>query len=133
MRWVTLILVALILLLQYPLWFGKGGWLKVRDINKQVEAQKSANQKSQERNAGMDAEIRDLKQGTEAIEEYARNDLGMAKHNEVFFQVVTDQASAPASSPVTAKSVISHQERTTSSGLIRSSPLALPIDRSHPR
>jgi cell division protein FtsB len=130
MRWVTLILVALILLLQYPLWFGKGGWLKVRDINKQVEAQKSANQKAQERNAGMDAEIRDLKQGTEAIEERARNDLGMARHNEVFFQVVEDQASAPASSPVAAKTVSQH-ERTTSFGLIRSLPQVSPTDHNH--
>jgi cell division protein FtsB len=97
MRWVTLILVILILLLQYPLWFGKGGWLKVWDLSHQVEEQKSANQQAQQRNAALDAEVRDLKQGTEAIEERARNDLGMIKRNEVFFQVIANPASSPVS------------------------------------
>lgn len=107
MRWVTLILVALILLLQYPLWFGKGGWLKVWGLNKQVEAQTQANQRAKERNAALDADVRDLKKGTEAIEERARNDLGMIKHNEVFFQVIVDPASS--STPTSATSgVIKH-------------------------
>ena len=99
MRWVTLILVALILLLQYPLWLGKGGWLKVWDLNQQVKAQKQANLKTQTRNSVMDAEVRDLKQGTEAIEERARSELGMVKPGEVFFQVV---GANPQSSPVSA-------------------------------
>ena len=88
MRWISLILAALILLLQYPLWLGKGGWLKVWDIDRQVTAQKQANQQTQVRNALLDAEVRDLKQGTEAIEERARNELGMIKRDEVFFQIV---------------------------------------------
>jgi cell division protein FtsB len=87
-RAVTLILAALLLLLQYPLWLGKGGWLKVWDLNHQVEAQQQANRQIQARNALLDAEVRDLKQGTEAIEERARSALGMIKHDEVFFQVV---------------------------------------------
>ncbi|MDO8414118.1 MAG: cell division protein FtsB [Gallionellaceae bacterium] len=90
MRWVSLILVALILLLQYPLWLGKGGWLKVWDIDQQLEAQKKINQETQIRNAALDAEVRDLKQGTEAIEERARSELGMVKRNELFFQIVGD-------------------------------------------
>ena len=88
MRWVTLILVALILLLQYPLWLGKGSWLKVWDINQQVEAQQQANLKAKERNTLLEAEVRDLKQGTDAIEERARTNLGMVKQDEVFFQVI---------------------------------------------
>ena len=103
MCWVSLILVALILLLQYPLWLGKGGWLKVRDIDRQVEAQKQINQQTQTRNAVMDAEVRDLKQGTEAIEERARNELGMVKQDEVFFQIVGDLPPLPASSVHEAK------------------------------
>ena len=99
MRWISLILVALILLLQYPLWLGKGGWLKVWDINQQVKAQQQANQKSQARNALLEAEVRDLKQGTDAIEERARSDLGMVKRDEVFFQIV---GSSPAASSVAA-------------------------------
>jgi cell division protein FtsB len=87
MRVVTFILLALILLLQYPLWLGKGGWLKVWDLGNQVKAQKQINLQTQARNAALDAEVRDLKQGTEAIEERARNELGMVKSDEVFFQV----------------------------------------------
>ena len=97
MRWVTLILLALILLLQYPLWLGKGGWLKVWDIDRQLEAQKQINQQTQTRNAALDAEVRDLKQGTEAIEERARSELGMIKRDEVFFQFIGNPPSAPAS------------------------------------
>ena len=87
-RAVTLILVALLLLLQYPLWLGKGGWLKVWDLNQQVEAQQQANRQTQARTATLDAEVRDLKQGTEAIEERARSELGMIKRDEVFFQIL---------------------------------------------
>jgi cell division protein FtsB len=100
MRWISLILVALILLLQYPLWLGKGGWLKVWDINQQVEAQRQANLKAQARNAVLDAEVRDLKQGTDAIEERARSELGMVKRNEVFFQVIGNDPTSPAASAV---------------------------------
>jgi cell division protein FtsB len=90
MRSVTLILVVLLLLLQYPLWLGKGSWLKVWDLHRQVEAQQQANQLAQTRNAVLDAEVRDLKQGTAAIEERARSELGMVKRNEVFFQVLEE-------------------------------------------
>lgn len=104
-RAVTFILVILLLLLQYPLWLGKGGWLKVWDMNRQVEAQQQVNQQNQARNTLLDAEVRDLKQGTEAIEERARSELGMIKRDEVFFQILekpstqiseTQPASAPA-------------------------------------
>ena len=99
MRWISLILVALILLLQYPLWLGKGGWLKVWDINQQVKAQQQANLKAQARNALLEAEVRDLKQGTDAVEERARSDLGMVKRGEVFFQII---GNSPAASSVAA-------------------------------
>lgn len=95
MRAVTLILVVLLLLLQYPLWLGKGSWLKVWDLHRQVEAQQKINQQTLTRNAVLDAEVRDLKQGTEAIEERARSDLGMIKHDEVFFQVLDDSPMQP--------------------------------------
>ena len=90
MRWVSLILISLIVLLQYPLWLGKGGWLKVWEIGRQVEAQKEINREMEVRNAILDADVRDLKQGTEAIEERARSELGMVKPNEIFFQIVGD-------------------------------------------
>ena len=88
MRVITLILAVLLLLLQYPLWLGKGGWLKVWDMNRQVEAQQQVNRQTQDRNALLDAEVRDLKQGTEAIEERARSELGMIKRDEIFFQIL---------------------------------------------
>jgi cell division protein FtsB len=94
---VSLILISLLLLLQYPLWFGKGGWLKVWDFDRQVEEQRHINQKTLMRNAVLDAEVRDLKQGTDAIEERARSELGMVKRHEMFFQIVGDQALLPAS------------------------------------
>ena len=105
-RAVTLILVALLLLLQYPLWLGKGGWLRVWDVNRQVETQQKINQQTQARNALLDAEVRDLKQGTEAIEERARNELGMVKRDEIFFQFIGKQP--PAASAVANAKPASH-------------------------
>jgi cell division protein FtsB len=87
----TLILIALIALLQYPLWLGKGSWLKVWEIDQQVTRQHESNRKLQMRNAALDAEVRDLKQGHEAIEERARNELGMIKQNEIFFHIVNEK------------------------------------------
>jgi cell division protein FtsB len=97
MRIVTYILLALLLLLQYPLWLGKGSWLKVWDMGRQVEAQKQVNEQTQKRNAALDAEVRDLKSGTDAIEERARSELGMVKQREIFFQVVGGEGAAMAS------------------------------------
>lgn len=88
MRVVTYILLALVLLLQYPLWFGKGSWLKVWDINQKLETQQSVNEEVHQRNATLDAEVRDLKRGTDAVEERARSELGMIRQGELFIQVV---------------------------------------------
>ena len=85
-----LILIALIALLQYPLWLGKGSWLKVWEFDQQVITQHEINQKLQIRNATLDAEVRDLKQGSDAIEERARSELGMIKQDEIFFRIVED-------------------------------------------
>ncbi len=88
MRILLLILLSLIALVQYSLWLGKGGWLQVRDMDRQIRAQQQANQKMQERNAAIDADVKDLKQGYAAIEERARSKLGMVKDDEIFFQVI---------------------------------------------
>lgn len=87
MRWPTWLLIALVALLQYPLWLGKGGWLRVWDYDRQLGAQREVNAKLEQRNAGLDAEVRDLKSGQEAIEERARFELGLIKPGEVFVQV----------------------------------------------
>jgi cell division protein FtsB len=87
-RVLSLVLAGLILALQYPLWLGKGGWLKVWDMDRQVLAQKARNDALQSRNAGLEAEVADLKQGLDAVEERARYELGLVKPDEVFFQIV---------------------------------------------
>ncbi|HEY6895732.1 MAG TPA: cell division protein FtsB [Rhodocyclaceae bacterium] len=87
MRWPSLILAALIALLQYPLWFGKGGWYRVWDMDRQLQAQREVNQKLEQRNGGFDAEVRDLKSGYDAIEERARFELGLVKDGELFVQI----------------------------------------------
>ena len=63
MNWPTLVLVVIIALLQYPLWLGKGGWLRVWDYDRQLQAQRDVNQKLEQRNAALDADVRDLKSG----------------------------------------------------------------------
>jgi len=88
MRWLTVSLAGLVMLIQYPLWLGKGGWLRVWEVDQQIQAQRVTNGKLQARNAALDAEVRDLKQGVEAIEERARSELGMVRQDEVFFQVL---------------------------------------------
>ena len=87
MRWLTVGLLALIALLQFPLWVGKGGWLKVWDYDRQLEQQKEVTRNLEIRNAGLDAEVRDLKQGYDAIEERARFELGMIRQDENFVQI----------------------------------------------
>ena len=87
MNWPTLLLLVLIVLLQYPLWLGKGGWVRVWESERQIESQRAVNQKLEQRNAALDAEVRDLKSGFEALEERARYELGMIKEGEIFVQV----------------------------------------------
>ncbi len=99
MRSLGLALVLLIALIQNPLWFGKGGWLRVHELDAQVEAQRETNVKLAARNATLDAEMVDLKQGYDAIEERARSELGMVKQDEVFFQLLQPSRSAAAYSP----------------------------------
>ncbi len=78
------------MLLQHPLWLGKGSWLRVWEVDQQLRAQRETNQKLAMRNAALDAEVRDLKQGLDAIEERARSELGMIKPDEIFFQILDD-------------------------------------------
>ena len=94
MRLIALALAALILLAQYPLWLGKGGWLRVWEVERQIHAQREANRQLQARNRALDAEVRDLKVGLDAIEERARSELGMIRGNEIFFQLIEEKSDA---------------------------------------
>jgi len=88
MRMVPLIVIAMLLAIQFPLWLGKGGWMHVRDLEQQVAAQKRANAVLDERNERLGAEVKDLKEGADAVEERARYELGMLKDGELFVQIV---------------------------------------------
>ena len=94
MKALTLIFVILIALLQYPLWLGKGSWLRVWRVNQQVTQQSEKNSIYKQRNDTLRAEVRDLKQGNDAVEERARSELGMIKSDEVFYQVIDQQIPA---------------------------------------
>ena len=106
MKALTLIFVILIALLQYPLWLGKGSWLRVWNVNQQIDEQKDKNAAFKQRNETLNAEVRDLKQGNAAIEERARSELGMIKQDEVFYQVI-DQA-LPAKPENQAPAITEH-------------------------
>ena len=99
MKLVTIALIALIALLQHPLWLGKGSWLRVWEVDNQVRAQRETNQKLALRNAALDAEVRDLKQGLDAIEERARSELGMIKRDEIFFQILDEREAGKVPKP----------------------------------
>ena len=100
MRWLALVFAALILALQYPMWLGKGGWLQVREYDRALAEQRDQNAKLKARNEALDADVRDLKTGSEAIEERARSELGMIRQDEVFFQL---QPAGNAPKPITRK------------------------------
>lgn len=99
MKVLSLILVALIALIQYPLWLGKGSWFRVWEVDRQIKAQRDKNDNLHIRNTVLEADVRDLKQGLEAVEERARSELGMIKQDEVFFQVLAPGQNVPPALP----------------------------------
>ena len=88
MRLLLISLTALVVLIQYPLWLGKGGWLRVWDLSRQVDVALVKEQELKARNAKLASEVQDLKEGTGAIEERARYELGLVRDNETFVQVL---------------------------------------------
>lgn len=99
MRLIIVCLTALLVLIQYPLWLGKGGWLRVWDMDRQVEQAKKKNDELKARNAKLSSEVEDLKQRTGAVEERARYELGMIKQNEVFIQVLDGGVAGTSRTP----------------------------------
>jgi len=91
MRRLTPVLLLILAGLQYSLWFGKGGWMRVWDVDRQLQAQRESNRGLKLRNAAMEAEVRDLKQGLDAVEERARSELGLTRQDEIFIQVLEDR------------------------------------------
>lgn len=95
MRGLAWTLAVLIVLLQYPLWLGKGSWLRVHELEREIAAQRTANQALEARNSQLAAEARDLHAGYDALDERARFELGMVRANEVFFHVMEPAPRAP--------------------------------------
>ena len=97
MKLLGVFLVTLLALIQYPLWLGHGSWLRVWDLDRQLGLQQEVNAGKRMRNEGLEAEASDLKEGTLAIEERARYELGMVKRDEIFVQF--NPAAGGAGSP----------------------------------
>ncbi len=92
MRPITIVLAILLIIIQYPLWFGKGGWLRVWELHRQLEVVQAKNEELRLRNAKLAAEVQSLNDGTEAIEEQARNELSMIKKGEIFVQLLEKES-----------------------------------------
>ncbi len=91
MKILAAILLFLFLLLQYDLWVGEGSMATVHHLQQAVQSQQQENAKLKQRNAALGAEVQDLKQGLEAVEERARSELGMIREGETFIQVTSDE------------------------------------------
>jgi cell division protein FtsB len=102
MRLITLALTALLILIQFPLWMGKGGWLRVSELEQQVAVAQEKNENLRQRNAKLDSEVRDLKDGTGAVEERARFELSMIKQNEIYVQILGKGQAKPDAANATA-------------------------------
>ena len=91
MRLLLIILVVVLVMLQYKLWVGDGGVSEVWRLKNSVEQQQQENRVLKERNMALEAEVKDLKQGLEAVEERARSELGMIKEDETFYQTIEEK------------------------------------------
>ncbi|MDS1140989.1 cell division protein FtsB [Pusillimonas sp. SM2304] len=95
MRLLFIVLALLTVITQYPLWWGKGGWLRVQELQRKVASQQETNEALLARNNALQAEVQDLKSGTAAIEERARAELGMIKEGEVYVQILAPHEREP--------------------------------------
>jgi cell division protein FtsB len=95
LRFIVYGLLGLIVAIQYPLWIGKGGWLHVYQLDKEVQAQKSKNEELEKHNNKIAGDVNDLRDGTRAVEERARIEHGMVKENETMIQIVQSDEQLP--------------------------------------
>jgi cell division protein FtsB len=109
-RLIVIGLTVLLILIQYPLWLGKGSWLRVWDLSRQLDSALVKEQELRERNAKLASEVQDLKEGTGALEERARYELGLIKDNETFVQILENDskktvptATTTTTAPITPK------------------------------
>ena len=102
MRWFAWVALALLGAVQWPLWFGKGGWLRVWELRSAIADQQGHNATLAARNGVLGAEVRSLKEGREAIEERARHELHMTRSDEILFQLVRPERDRAATPPAAA-------------------------------
>lgn len=95
MRFIVYGLLILLVAIQYPLWIGKGGWLYVYQLDKEVKVLADSNKELEIRNAKISGDVQDLKQGTKGVEERARLEHGMVKDNEILVKVLKPDESLP--------------------------------------
>jgi len=88
MRLLLIVLVLLTAITQYPLWWGKGGWQRVRELETRLQAQEEVNEALTARNNALAAEVQDLTAGTDAIEERARTEMGLVHEDEIFVHLL---------------------------------------------
>lgn len=128
MRLVTVALIALLVLIQFPMWWGHGGWLRVHELQQQLADQLQKNNDDQLRNERIAGEVQDLQNGTAAIEERARYEMGMVKDGEVFVQFVSPNSPAPAAT--------SQMSVTSTRGVVSAAPVRMvpnPVSRVRPK
>ncbi|HXZ07233.1 MAG TPA: cell division protein FtsB [Paraburkholderia sp.] len=124
MRLVTVVLIVLLALIQYPLWWGHGGWLRVHELQGELAQQQQKNADAKLRNERIEGEVQDLQNGTSAVEERARYEMGMVKDGEVFVQFVSPNAPLPASNTASAM--------TSTRGEVSAAPVrVVPNPESH--
>ena len=99
MRALIAVLLVMLVVLQFKLWFGDGGLLEVRKLRHEIATQQQENAELRERNAALEAEVTDLRQGLAAIEERARSELGMVVRGETFYQLVEEPPPPPEEAP----------------------------------
>ncbi len=106
MKTLSIALATVLLALQYPLWIGKGSWLRVWELDRSLTQQREQNARLKVRNDALDAEVKDLKQGLEAVEERARFELGMIRKDETFYQVVPESSSRTPRSESSSRTLL---------------------------
>ncbi|WP_386695366.1 cell division protein FtsB [Lonepinella sp. MS14435] len=90
MRLLTILLIAVLMLFQYDFWFGKNGYFDNQQTTEEIAQKKEENMKLLQRNQVISAEIKDLKDGVNAIQERARQQYEMVKPNETFYRIVKE-------------------------------------------
>jgi len=124
MRALALLVSTLLVLIQYPLWYGKGGWLRVWELEGELAEQRELNDQRRLRNAALIAEVKDLKSGTDAVEEIARMRLGMVKPGEIFVHISEPESAEASVGSVARSPSASSEQAGLTPGIQRAAPLS---------